>query len=117
MQGRGLLGVAAGDAADLRQPGVDAVPEHAQVPGGRVCRHGGQAGVAGSVRLVDEGAQLAGDLAGADRVRVGLGGVFDVPEDAGGAELVADAVEVVVAGVPVMHDDGAVQVAVDEVPE
>jgi hypothetical protein len=33
------------------------------------------------------------------------------------AQLVADAVEGVVAGVPVVHDHGAVQVAVDELPE
>ena len=34
-----------------------------------------------------------------------------------GAELVADPVEGVVVDVPVVHDDGAVQVAVDELPE
>ena len=36
--------------------------------------------VAGGVRGVDEGAQRAGGLPGPDGVRVGLGGVLQVPE-------------------------------------
>jgi len=39
-----------------------------------------QALVAGQVGGVDEAAQGLGDLAGPDGVRVGLGGVLDVPE-------------------------------------
>ena len=58
-----------------------------------------------------------GDLAGPDRVRVGLGGVFKIPEQVLAAQLVADPGEGVVVDVPVVHDDGAVQVAVDEVLE
>jgi hypothetical protein len=41
--------------------------------------------VAGHVGGVDEGAQLAGDLAGPDRVRVDLGGVLEVAEQVLGA--------------------------------
>ena len=83
----------------------------------RVFGDGGQAGVAGDVRLVDEGAQFAGDLGLRVRVRAGLGGVLDVAQQMRCAQLVDDAVEVVIVDVPVVHDDGAVQVAVDEVPE
>ena len=83
----------------------------------RVLGDGGQGGVAGDVRLVDEGAQFAGDLGRRVRVRVGLGGVLDVAQQMGCAQLVDDAVEVVIVDVPVVHDDGAVQVAVDEVLE
>jgi hypothetical protein len=39
-----------------------------------------QAVTAGLVGGVDEAAQGADDLAGPDRARVGLGGVFQVPE-------------------------------------
>ena len=84
---------------------------------GRLGGDGGQALVAGQVRLVDEGAEGLCDLAGPDRVRVGLGGVFEITEQVLAAQLVADAVEGVVVDVPVVHDDGAVQVAVDEVLE
>lgn len=88
-----------------------------RLPGGRLFGDGGQALGAGQVRGVDEGAQLAGDLAGPDGIRVGLGGVFEIPDYVGRAELVLHAAELVVVLVPVMHDDGAVQVAVDEGPE
>ena len=66
---------------------------------------------------MDEGTQLAGDLGGPDRVRVGLGGVLDVAQQVGCAQLVADALEVIVILVAVVDDDGAVQVAVDEAGE
>jgi hypothetical protein len=55
---------------------------------------------------VDEGAQLAGDLTGPNGLWIGLGGVLAVPEYAGCAKLVADALEAVVAVVPVMDDHG-----------
>src|SRR6266542_4078098 len=113
----GLLDVLAGHAADFGQAGEDAVAEQLQVLGDGVFRDDAQAVVAGEVGLVDEGAQLAGDLGGPDRVRVGLGGILDVPEQVGCAELVADAREVVVVDIPVVDDHGAVQVAVDEVLE
>ncbi len=90
------------------------MPEQPEVFGGAVCGHGVQALVAGQVRLVDEGAQGVCGLAGPDRIRVGLGGVFEIPEYVGCAELVLHAVELVVVLVPVVHDDRAVQVAVDE---
>src|SRR5271157_1013567 len=81
VQGGRLLDVlAAGDAADLRQAGVDAVAEQLQVPGGQLVRDGGQALVAGHVGGVDKGAQLTGDLGGPDRVRVGLRGVLEVTQ-------------------------------------
>jgi hypothetical protein len=41
--------------------------------------------VAGGVRGVDEGAQRAGGLPGPDGLRVGLGGVLQVPEQVGRA--------------------------------
>ena len=67
MQGGWLLAFGAWYAADLRQAGVDAVAEQAQVLCGRLIGYGGQAGIAGEVGLVDEGAQLAGYLAGPRR--------------------------------------------------
>ena len=97
--------------------GVDAVAEQLEVPGGQLARDGGQALAAGHVSGVDEGPQLTGDLGGPDRLRVGLRSVLDVPEQVGCAQLVADAAEVVVVDVPVVHHDGAVQVAVDEALE
>ena len=63
---------------------------------------------------MDEGAQLTGGLDGPDRAGVGLGGVLKVPEQVSSAQLVRHAVEVVIVLVPVVDDDGAVQVAVDE---
>src|SRR5208282_5283290 len=66
---------------------------------------------------VGEEPQHAGDLGWPDRLRVGLRSVLDVPEQVGCAQLVADAAEVVVVLVPVVDDDGAVQVAVDEALE
>src|SRR5512135_754443 len=118
VQGGRLLDVAAaGDAADLGQAGVDAVAEEFQVPGGQLVRDGGQPLVAGDVGGVDEGPQLPGDLAGPDRVRVGLRGVLDVSQQVGGAQLVADVGEVIVVDVPVVDDDGPMQVAVDEALE
>src|SRR5208283_312362 len=118
VQGGWLLDVAAArDAADLGQAGVDAVAEQFQVPGGQLVRDGGQALAAGHVSGVDEGPQLTGDLGWPDRLRVGLRSVLDVPEQVGCAQLVADAAEVVVVLVPVVDDDGAVQVAVDEALE
>ena len=75
-----LLLVRAGDPADLGQAGVDGVAEQPQVFCDGVVGDGGQALVAGQVRLVDEGAQLTGGLDGPNRVRVGLGGVFEIPE-------------------------------------
>src|SRR6516165_4617603 len=71
-----LLGLCAWDAADGGQAGVDAVPEQAQVPRDRLIRDDGQSLAACEVGGVDEGAQLAGDLPGPDRLRVGLGGVL-----------------------------------------
>ncbi len=112
--GRGLLLVRAGDAGNLGWAGADAVTEQLEVFGGAVGGDGVQALVAGQVRLVDEGAQGVRGLAGPDRIRVGLGGVLEIPEDVGGAELVLYAAGLVVVLVPVVHDDRAVQVAVDE---
>jgi hypothetical protein len=66
---------------------------------------------------VDEGTQGVRGLARPDSIRVGLGGVFEIPEYVGCAELVLHAVELVVALLPVVHDDRAVQVAADEGPE
>jgi len=57
-----------------------------------------------------------GGLAGPDRARVGLGGVFKITQQLA-AQLVADAVEGVVVLVPVMDHHGAVQGVVDEAPE
>ena len=81
--GRRLPGVRAGDAADYRQAGQDAVTEQPQVSGGGSLGDGVQSLVAGGIGGVDEGAQRPGDLAGPDRAGVGLGGVFDVPEQVG----------------------------------
>jgi hypothetical protein len=53
------------------------------VPGGHLVRDGGQALVPGEVGGVDEGPQLASDLAGPDRVRIGLGSVLDVAQQVG----------------------------------
>jgi hypothetical protein len=47
---------------------------------GHLFGDGGQALAAGQVGGVDQAAQGLCDLAGPDRVRVGLGGVLDVPE-------------------------------------
>jgi len=74
----GLLVVRAGEAADLGQPGEDAVAEQLEVFCDGVVWHGAQPPVAGQVCLVDESAQGAGDLAGPDGVRAGLGGVLQV---------------------------------------
>jgi hypothetical protein len=89
------------------------IPGSRQVFGGAVCGDGWQALIAGQVRLVDQTAQGVCDLAGPDRLRVGLGGVFQVPEQVLGGQLVTDAVEGVVIGVPVVHHDGAVQVGIE----
>ncbi len=70
---------------------ADAVPEQLQVLRGGGGGDGGQALVAGEVRGVDEGAQGIGGLAGPDRAGVGLGGVFEVPEQVRTAKLVGDA--------------------------
>ena len=75
-----LLALGAGDAADLRQADADAVAEQRRCSAVVSSGDGGQALVAGEVGLVDEAAQLVGDLAGPDRVRVGLGGVFKVAQ-------------------------------------
>jgi hypothetical protein len=84
VQGGGLLDVlAAGDAADLRQAGADAVAEQPEVRRGHLVRDGGQALVPGHVGGVDEGAQLTGGLGGPDRVRVALGGVLEVTQQVG----------------------------------
>ena len=88
-QGGCLLAFRAGDAADFRQADADAVAEQQQVSGDRVVGDGGQSLAAGGVRGVDEGAQLVGDLAGPDRVRVRLGGVLKVAQQVLGAQLVA----------------------------
>ena len=61
--------------------------------------------------------RATGDLAGPDRVRVGLRGVLDVSQQVGGAQLVADVGKVIVVDVPVVDDDGPMQVAVDEALE
>jgi hypothetical protein len=74
--GARLLAGRAGHAADGGQAGVDAVPEQAQVPRDRLIRDDGQSLAACEVGGVDEGTQLAGDLPGPDRLRVGLGGVL-----------------------------------------
>jgi DNA polymerase III delta prime subunit len=74
---RGWL-LAAGQAADFGQPDGHAVPEQPQVLRSGVVRHGGQALLAGQIRLVDQGAQGVLDLPGPDRVRVGLGGVLKI---------------------------------------
>jgi hypothetical protein len=66
---------------------------------------------------VDEAAPGLCCLAGPDRVRVGRGGVLKITEQVRTAELVADPAEGVVVDVPVVHDDRAVQVAVDEALE
>ena len=117
VQGRRLLALGAGDAADLGEPDGDAAAEQLQLFGGAVRGDSCHALITGQVCLVDEAAQRACDLAGPDRVRVGLGGVFKIAEQVLGTQLVADAVEGVVVDVPVVHDHGAVQVAVDEVLE
>jgi len=91
-----LLALGAGYAADLGQADGDAAAEQLQIFGGAVCGDGCQAVITGQVRLVDQAAQGVGDLAGPDGLRVGLGGVFQVPQQVLGAELVADAVEGVV---------------------
>ena len=85
------------------------MPEQPQVRGFGVVRDGGQALVAGEVRGVDQGAQRVSDLAGPDRGGVGLGGIFQVPEQVSCAQLVGDAGELVVVLVPVMdHHAGQV---------
>jgi len=66
---------------------------------GHLFGDGGQALVAGQFGGVDQAAQGVGDLAGPDGLRIGLGGVFQVPEQVLGALLVADAVEGVVVDV------------------
>jgi hypothetical protein len=78
--GRRLPGLGAWDAADLGQPDGDAAAEQRQVLRGHLFGDGGQALAAGQVGGVDQAAQGLCDLAGPDRVRVGLGGVLDVPE-------------------------------------
>ena len=93
------------------------MPEQLEVLCGHLARDGGQALVPGHVGGVDQAAQRPGDLAGPDRVRVGLGGVLKVTQQVLAAQLVADAVEGVVVLIPVVHHDGAVQVAVDKAPE
>jgi hypothetical protein len=109
-----LFLVAAGDAGNLGQAHDDAVAEQPQVPGCLLLRDGGQALVAGDVGGVDEGTQLVCDLDRPDGTGVVLGGGFQVAEQVGCAQLVGHAVEGVVVLVPVVDDDGAVQVAVDE---
>jgi hypothetical protein len=85
------------------------VAEQPQVFRSGVGGNGGQALVAGEVRGADQGAQRVGDLAGPDRAWVGLGGVFEVPEQVSCAQLVDDAGELVVVLVPVMdHHTGQV---------
>jgi hypothetical protein len=77
----GLLpGVRAGDPGDLRQPDDDRAAEKLQVSGGIVGGDAGQALVPGDVGGVDQRPQRLGRLAGPDGARVGLGGVFQVPE-------------------------------------
>ena len=118
MQGGRLLDFpAAGDAADPGQADVDAVAEQRQVLCGHRGGDGGQALAAREVAGVDQAAQGFCDLAGPDRGRVRLGGVLKITKEMLAAKLVADAVEGVVVLVPVVHDHGAVQVAVDEVLE
>jgi hypothetical protein len=67
-QGAGwrLPGFLAGHAADLGQAGGDIAAEQRQVLRGLVCGDGGQALIAGQVRLVDQGAQGVCGLAGPD---------------------------------------------------
>jgi hypothetical protein len=56
------------------------VAEQPQVTGGDIIGDGGEAPAAGGVRGVDENTQCVRGLAGPDRVRVGLGRVFQVPQ-------------------------------------
>src|SRR5271165_6667098 len=70
-----------------------------------------------TLAAVDEAAQRVCDLAGPDRLRVALGGVLKIPEQVLAAQLVADAGERIVVLVPVVHDDRAVQVGIDEALE
>ena len=81
--GRRLPALGAGDAADLDSPTVTPRRNSLRCSAAGLAVDGGQALVTGQVRLVDEAAQPAGDLAGPDRVRVGLGGVLDVAEQMG----------------------------------
>ena len=71
----------------------------------------------GQVGGVDEAAQRVGDLAGTEGVRVGVVSIFQVPEQMLHAQREADAGEGVVVAVPVVHDHGAAQVAVDKLAE
>ena len=76
----GCLLLAPGTRRTCGQPDGDAAAEQRQVLGGHVGGDGGQALVAGQVGGVDEAAQGLCDLAGPDGLRVGLGGVLEVPE-------------------------------------
>jgi len=70
--------------------------------------------VAGGIGGVDEGAQGAGDLAWPDRAGIGLGGVFDVPQQVSCAQLMGQAGNLVVVLVPVAGDDSTGQVGEHE---
>ena len=65
------------------RPDGDAVPEQLEVLCGHLAGDGGQALVPGYVGGVDQAPQRPGDLAGPDRVRVGLGGVLKVTQQVG----------------------------------
>ena len=115
--GGGLLALRAGDAADPGQPDGDAVAEQLQVLRGHLGGNGSipwpRAMLAAWMRARRASAVWPGQIAST----VQLGGVFKIAEQVLAAQLVADPVEGVVVLVPVVHDDGAVQVAVDEVLE
>ena len=72
----------AGDAADLPDsPAMTPWRNSVSVLRGGLVGDGGQALVAGQVGGVDQGAQGSRrDLAGPDRVRVGLGGVLKITQ-------------------------------------
>ena len=113
-QGAVLELLAALAAGYLAQAEDDAVPEGVLQRCGDQVGHGGQVLVAGGVRGVDEAAQRVGDLDGPVRAGVGLGGVGEVAKEMGCAELVDQPGEGVVVLIPVMDDDGAVEVGQHE---